>query len=614
MGLETPLPPSEGEAPPSSKGGTYNKRKFKTALPGLGATAPVSHSRTPKLNMETIDLDVDSGTPDDGTDVTLKKLQAQEIETTQKQLATLRKVHDEQHASAENKARQLKVLEEELAQVRRLASSTDSDRTSDMHSKFGLHTTENKLDTIQMKLEEELQNKEIFTHMIKRLTDELVEAKTTVRETNDQLLLADQDFQTYQVQLHQTRQGQRSLEMAYGELKKKAATRRQKQEKKIVEIRKAIEQRVQQRVRQEEMERKREGIAARAKGDLGTEEEERLKRMFVVRSLYSSMLEQKVQKEALFLEKMEQGFQKIKTATGISDVQEIIQKFKTKDETHQTLMQQDSDTKNRIADLQKEQSELQGAFDEVSTRLMAAGGNREMYQEVDNVDEALNAARKQMNDYKSRATKLDLILEESRMSVRKFLSKLNSQSQELPTLDQLPDAIDRVDSRVTNLLRSVVASLEEMGGGDEDKAQEGELKSHGAGGEGKGSTPFGHANASKVNDMLFQRLMNSDPDTSGKNVRIPLRPSLRQEEAEARQNSTKLYQEEEVTVYAGGTAETFRIAKEQSIDEDEDEEDDTLRPPHAGDIIIDRNTVKQLANMISAREKANLKKTEKPSA
>ena len=44
-----------------------------------------------------------------------------------------------------------------------------------------------------------------------------------------------------------------------------------------MEIRKAIEQRVQQRVRQEQMETKREAIAARAKGDLGTEEEERLK-------------------------------------------------------------------------------------------------------------------------------------------------------------------------------------------------------------------------------------------------------------------------------------------------------------------------------------------------
>jgi hypothetical protein len=606
MGLDTaPLPPSEADmGPPSSKGGTYSKRKFKAKGP-----APVSHSRTPKLNMDTIDLDVDSGTPDDGTDVTLKKLQAQEIETTQKQLATLRKVHDEQHASAENKGRLLKTLDQELSQVRKLASSGEMDRTSDTKKKFGLNTTENKLDTTQMKLEEELQNKEIFTHMIKRLTDELIESKNTVRETNNQLLLADQDFQTYQVQLHQTRQGQRSLEMAYAELKKKAVTRRQKQEKKIVEIRKAIEQRVQQRVRQEEMEKKREGIAARAKGDLGTEEEERLKRMFVVRSLYSSMLEQKVQKEALFLEKMEQGFQKIKTATGISDVQEIIQKFKTKDETHQTLMQQDSDTKNRIKDLEKEQSELQGALEEVTTSLMAAGGNREMYQEVDNVDEALNAARKQMNDYKNRATKLDLILEESRMSVRKFLAKLDSSAHPLPSLEQLPDAIDKVDSKVNNLLRSVVASLEEMGGGDDDTVHEGELK---VATEPKGSTPFGHANASKVNDMLFQRLMNADADTSGKNVRIPLRPSLRQEEAEARQNSTKMYQEEEVTVFAGGTAETFRIAKELSVDEDDEDDEDLSKPPPAGEVIIDRNTVKQLANMISAREKAELKKKEKP--
>ena len=74
-------------------------------------------------------------------------------------------------------------------EVRKLASSGEMDRTSDTKKKFGLNTTENKLDTTQMKLEEELQNKEIFTHMIKRLTDELIESKNTVRETNNQLLL-----------------------------------------------------------------------------------------------------------------------------------------------------------------------------------------------------------------------------------------------------------------------------------------------------------------------------------------------------------------------------------------------------------------------------------------
>jgi len=454
------------------------------------------------LNMDDIDM-LEVGGGDEVEDVTLTKMQTMEVENTQRQLAMLRKTHDEHRSMAENKLQQLKQIEEELAEVRKLNSSKEADSGK---STTGVSAVETKLGITQMKLEEELMNKEIFTHMIKRLTSGLIGAKQNVKATNEQKIQAESEYQGLRLQLHQARQEQRNLEQALSTLDKKAEIRRQKQEVKLVEISKAIEQRAAQRVRQEGMEAKREAIAARAKGDLGTEEEERLKRMFVVRSLYSSMLEQKVQKEAADLEHMEQGFQKIKSATGISDVQEIIQKFKTKDETKHSLLQTDKQTRDRIEQLKEEKAENLAILEDATTTGMAAGGNREMYQEVDNIDEALNAARKQMNDYKTRATRLDLILEESRMSIRKFLSKLNNNGHiDLPSMEDLPDKIDEVDSKVARLMKNVLASLEELqGGGDDDKtAVASTPAATAASGDGAASavsTPFGHANAAKVND------------------------------------------------------------------------------------------------------------------
>ena len=64
-------------------------------------------------------------------------------------------------------------------------------------------------------------------------------------------------------------------------------------------------------------------------------------------------------------------------------------------------------------------------------------------------------------------------------------------------------------------------------------------------------------------------------------------------------------------MYAGGRLETFRITKAQAIDEEDEEDDGPYTRP---DAVIDRPTAKQLANMIAARERANLKKTEKPGA
>ena len=51
---------------------------------------------------------------------------------------------------------------------------------------------------------------------------------------------------------------------------------------------------------------------------------------------------------------------------------------------------------NRIEQLKEEKAENLAVLEEATTSGMAAGGNREMYQEVDHIDEALNAARKQV--------------------------------------------------------------------------------------------------------------------------------------------------------------------------------------------------------------------------
>jgi DNA repair exonuclease SbcCD ATPase subunit len=589
---DKPQPPGDSRVEEdqivAGRAGTYSKRKFTTGRPRA------SHGISTGKHISLDDIDVGSvtgGGDGDGTDITLAKMQTMEVETTQKQLAALRKTHDEHRSMAETKLQRLKKIEEELAEVRRLNSHKEAEPVS---AGVGLSTVEKRLAETQGNLDEELMNKEIFTHMIKRLTSGLLDAKGSVKTTNEQKLQAETEYQGLLLQLHQAKQEQRNLEVALETLTKKANERRTKQEEKLVEIQLAIDRRAAQRVRQEDMEKKREAIAARAKGDLGTEEEEKLKRMFVVRSLYSSMLEQKVQKEAADLEHMEQGFQKIKSATGISDVQEIIQKFKTKDETKHSLLQTDKQTRDRIEQLKEEKAENLAVLEEATTSGMAAGGNREMYQEVDHIDEALNAARKQCNDYKTRATRLDLILEESRMSIRKFLSKLNNNTADLPKMEELPDKIEEVDVKVARLMKNVLASLEELGSGEEESHSLGQQQASSSSSaqqssstmslgdeQTKVSTPFGHANAAKVNDMLFHNMMNVEPDTSGRNIRVKPVMTLKAEEAAVK---TGLPLQGDSS-YGGDDGNLY--------------EDETS----GSDPLVDRETVKKLSDLITTREK-----------
>jgi chromosome segregation ATPase len=503
------------------------------------------------------------GGGDDEDHITLHKMQESEVAGTQRQLARLRKAHDENKNEADAKAKQLKLLEQQMDDLRKQEDKGDPKANK---ANQGIRAVENRVEITNMKLEQELHNKEVYTHMIKRLTTELIDTKAGVKTTNAQILGKDSELQQQQLQLHGQRQDQRDMEQALFTLEKQAAERAAKQEHALSEVSKAIEQIVQQRVRQEQMEKKREEIAARAKGDLGTEEEDRLKRMFVVRSLYSSMLEQKVQKEKAELERLEQGFQKIKSATGVSDVSDIILKFKTKSETKASLQAAEDQTRERIEQLKGDKDEFKKQLDDLTTAKLSSGGNREMFQEVDKIDRDLNDARKSCNDLQARATRLDLILEESRMSIRKFLSKLTNQTEPLPTIEQLPDRVSAVDSKVTRLLKQNTVIMEAMGATEDGNEK--------AGGHGQ----------NKVNDMLFHHMMNVEPDTSDKNVRVKAVPSEFNRKKGHKPVNANQADTRPASHYGG----------------DEEEDDDTVV---VAEPLIGRDTVKKLSDLITSREK-----------
>ena len=68
-------------------------------------------------------------------------------------------------------------------------------------------------------------------------------------------------------------------------------------------------------------------------GDMGEEEEERLKKLFVAKQMYSSMLNHKLQSNEKKSSELQEGFQRIKEVTGLGDVNEIVHKFVHREET-----------------------------------------------------------------------------------------------------------------------------------------------------------------------------------------------------------------------------------------------------------------------------------------
>ena len=254
--------------------------------------------------------------------------------------------------------------------------------------------------------------------------------------------------------------------------------------------------------------------------------------MFVTKQLQASLVGQQIKEESEKMDSLSMAFAKIQNSTGLSDVNEIVQKFLTRDETYESLCKSAESARQQIDDLRTEQVELNTKLAE----LQSGGGgvgNRELYKEVDVHERKLSEAQRLYRDCRDRNMRVQVLLEECRSSVLKFLNILDpSTKAEKPTLQKLPESLSIVEIRVSKMLDLVAASLKNP------------LAKHGSAIKTtdippQDRKPMSPNKAEKTSilatpqadELIFQSIMNAQPDTSPRNVRIAKQKSRQGEES-----------------------------------------------------------------------------------
>ena len=76
-----------------------------------------------------------------------------------------------------------------------------------------------------------------------------------------------------------------------------------------------------------------------------------MQEQFLVHRLFSAFLKKKMEKEMNNHYYVEDAFQKIRTATGFSDVNEIVRRFLSREQTYSQLLMAVSDNERKIDNL-----------------------------------------------------------------------------------------------------------------------------------------------------------------------------------------------------------------------------------------------------------------------
>merc|ERR1711998_624716 len=144
-----------------------------------------------------------------------------------------------------------------------------------------------------------------------------------------------------------------------------------------------------------------------AKGELDIRGEEVLKAQFVAAELSSQGAKHEGNREESKLTTYEQAFRKIKEATGVNDVNEIIQKFLTQEDTQKRLNELAKESTIRIEDLTNEKKRIQQKVVDAKMKASSTAGNRRI---VDEFEQLLSEAKVKSERIKSKFERLTKVM------------------------------------------------------------------------------------------------------------------------------------------------------------------------------------------------------------
>ena len=139
----------------------------------------------------------------------------------------------------------------------------------------------------------------------------------------------------------------------------------QDRQNRIQELHRCIKNKEESVQRRIERQRRNQEIAEAAANENKDSSELQCRQNLLVQKLWYQFMKKKMDKEMKNSEPIEEAFKSIKTATGITDVQEIVKKFLTREQTYSHLLVNVSESEAKIDKLKKDNDELRARLHEL---------------------------------------------------------------------------------------------------------------------------------------------------------------------------------------------------------------------------------------------------------
>ena len=243
-------------------------------------------------------------------------------------------------------------------------------------------------------------------------------------------------------------------------------------------------------------------------------------------------------------------------------------------------------------------------------------------------NKGLGKALRHCEEAHDRKVRSKVTLEQLKLAVARFRSKLEGKPFATPSNAQLGEYLRELDTKLTVKMKAVSEALaSEDAGGPQSPTSPGGGGASFATQQGspdhKTDTllPFGKLQSEKLQKMLYHKLMLTNPDQGPRNVRVRVKPSLSDLERYAQRKlmtggagEDKLDLEDDVEEFAppepaaGAAASSPDHAPPPGSPDDAspaEKEDETVM-----ETVVDRDTVKRLSTLICQKNPVRKEKSE----
>ena len=280
---------------------------------------------------------------------------------------------------------------------------------------------------------------------------------------------------------------------------------------------------------------------------------------------------------------------------------EAIERYNNRKNRVEKLNTIQSDFRERIKELKTQRTELEEDLQKAVQSYTALTSNRQLYQEVDTKDSALNTTKRESEACKKKDEKLQDSIDSLRRFIPRLLGKITKVNQPVPTPDQLPDALHKLDDEISRLIKMIgeillrdatpedlAAALDQTGTegqGRDDRSESARLR----------KLP----GFSRLQKQLWVNMMSAQPDSTVKNVRVPT------EVGRANTNLHPPDSQQRNSMNMGGLYSGSYDGGSNS--------DNVGIPSYVNDVdfSLDRGTIKDISKMVVERDKVKAKSLQK---